>query len=529
MMANPKFSDALVDEIIKTMTSKTLNPISIPYFGEERRRYGDIPSTEESLVRELDQTRRDLDSVTARANEMQKFLEHLQTQPFNIVRVAAVQGDRIIVRGPSGWADVAAPSFKVVPGDAVRVVSQTNQIHSKALIEPPLIGPVAKITAVTPSGCEVTVGNGGPMAVLVCHHLGDLEVGEAVVVDESGRFIIGRAAEKEPEMALDEDTGISWDDIGGLTDAKEAIREAIEYPILFADLYRGYSKQPCKGVLLYGPPGNGKTLLGRAAATALRAAHGGSAPGGFIYVKGPQVLDKFVGNTEAAVRGLFDQARKYKLESGHPAVLFIDEADALLGKREGRAFMGMEATVVPTFLAEMDGIQESGAFVMLSTNRAEMLDAAVVRDGRIDRKIEVGRPDQVSARSILHLAMRGRPIHKSETLDAVIDATVARVFDEQSVVKRIGLIEDKPLNLLVRDVISGAVLAGIANRATERAIRRDRAAGAKAPTGVTTEDMLVSVLDAAKEIQATNLRGEIMAVVGVHAQQQKNVDPREVN
>lgn len=465
------------------------------------------PATkEEMLASELDMTRRERD-------EMARAIERLNRGSFNVARIAAIYDNRVLIRNGGSYIEVEKPEFPVVTGDAVRIASQTSQLVGVVEREPG-IGMVAKVASVSALGCEVDVG---PMhrSVVVAASVGELKAGDAVVVDDSMSFVIRRAVGITEELHLDDATGISWDDIGGHEEAKEAIREAIEYPIRHAELYRGYAKAPAKGVLLYGPPGCGKTLLARAAATALRDAHGGSAPGGFISVKGPEILDKFVGSSEAAIRGLFESARRYKQKTGHPAVVFIDEADALLGKRSGmgRTLVGMEQTIVPAFLAEMDGVEDSGAFVMLSTNRPDVLDSAVIRDGRIDRKIYIGRPTPTTALAILKLAMRGRPVAQGQTVDRVCELAIEHAFGDEPVVQEVGLLAGTPVRLRLRDVISGAILAGIANRATDRAIRRDRAARAAGPSGISTEDLAVAVRESARELAGTDLQHEIVALV----------------
>src|SRR5262249_7038614 len=153
-----------------------------------------------------------------------------------------------------------------------------------------------------------------------------------------------------------------------------------EDPILHRDLYRALGQKPLKGILLEGPTGVGKTHLARAMATGVCALHNAKpAESGLLVTKGPELLNKYIGESEAGVRRLFESARRHHKEHGCPAIVLLDEADALLGKRGSTRWEGMERTIVPQFLAEMDGMEESHAFVVLTTNRADMLDEAILR------------------------------------------------------------------------------------------------------------------------------------------------------
>jgi SpoVK/Ycf46/Vps4 family AAA+-type ATPase len=278
---------------------------------------------------------------------------------------------------------------------------------------------------------------------------------------------------------------VTWDDIGGLEEAKRDMIEAIEMPHKYKELFKAYHKRPIKGILLSGPPGCGKTMLGKAAATCLSTIYGKeSARTGFLYVKGPEILNMYVGATEAAIRDLFFDAERHAEENGYPAVIFIDEADAILAERGSRT-VGIGNTIVPAFLTEMDGLESSSAIVILATNRPDVLDPAIVRDGRIDRKISVTRPTLQSATDILRMSLKNVPLESAFTLETLAEDLAQAIYSDELYVT-----DDK----LLRDVVNGAMLAGVVDLAVSTAIHRDIDAGKRTKsTGLNDKDCLVAI------------------------------------
>ena len=258
-------------------------------------------------------------------------------------------------------------------------------------------------------------------------------------------------------------TPTAWEDLGGLEGAKGDLQEAVELPYLHRGLFAAYGAKSPKGILLAGPPGCGKTMLGRAAATSLAKLHGASAGRtGFLYVKGPELLDQFVGQTERAIRDLFSDARRHHEAHGYPALVFIDEADAILGARgTGMQTLG---TVVPTFLTEMDGLSASSALVVLATNRPEALDPAIVRDGRVDRKVLVARPSRQTGEGILLRALRGTPLEDGLDPGVVASELAEEIYSPNRLLR-----EDATL----ASVVSGALLVNAVQIAVGFALRRD--------------------------------------------------------
>lgn len=321
------------------------------------------------------------------------------------------------------------------------------------------------------------------------------EAGDRVVLDSSATVIGLNLGKDDERFSFTMETHVSWNDIGGLKIAKKQMIEAIELPFRYPDIYKHYGKKPIKGVLLYGPPGCGKTMLGKATATALADLHNGkSTATGFIYVKGPEILDRFVGTAEATIRSIFQRSRKHKETYGYPAVIFIDEADAILGKRGMGISSDIERTIVPQFLAEMDGLEDSGAVILLATNRADILDPAIVRDGRVDRKIKITRPDMDGARDIFMLYLKKMPLCNGYTHNDLADMGALELFSDKRVLYSIqlnGNHKGQTRNFTLGNLASGAMVAGIVDQATSIALHRDIEKGA--PQGLAKDDITKAV------------------------------------
>lgn len=451
-----------------------------------------------------------LEQMEKTLKEQDKLLKRIGTEPQIVGMVLSVSDERAYISGPSGA--IMVPAMPGVDAGA-RVFLNNNTNAILGVVPKGQLPPTGMIATIERLGQSWSIrGNSGECAVIVPSEIeATLVPGDRVIVDATGMAVLANLGKTETRYTV-EHTPLHWDDIGGCAQAKQALREAVEYPITHADLYAAYRKKPSRGVLLYGGPGCGKTLLGRATATAVS---GGKGPDPFIYVKGPELRSKWVGETEANIRRLFDRARAHKQATGRAAVIFIDEADALLSVRDAGGLASNDSvTVVPQFLAEMDGLQDSSAFVLLSTNVANGLDPAIVRDGRIDRKVHVPRPDRASSADIFRLCLRGQAGDTEELGAQAIEI----IFSDDVVVTTANTIVG-PVTLHLRDVLSGAVIAGIVGRGIENAITRDRENAAKEPSGLNASDLRHGVFLAARELASTNLHQDF--IDKIHATQPK--------
>jgi SpoVK/Ycf46/Vps4 family AAA+-type ATPase len=216
--------------------------------------------------------------------------------------------------------------------------------------------------------------------------------------------------------------------------------DALEKPMRHPEHYQFFGKKQPSGVLLYGPPGCSKTMFGKAiftSITATCAAKGAKASQGFILVSGPEILDKYVGVPEATIRHIFARARKFFQKTGIRPVIFLDEAESILAKRDSGISSDVLRTIVPAFLAEMQGVRQSGAIVILATNKPESLDYAAIREGRIDVKLRIGRPDRKAAREIFLKNMKDVPVSETTTKEKLADTFADELFSPKRVIYEI--------------------------------------------------------------------------------------------
>jgi SpoVK/Ycf46/Vps4 family AAA+-type ATPase len=266
---------------------------------------------------------------------------------------------------------------------------------------------------------------------------------------------------------------LDWSSVVGNEAAHQALREAVEDPIKHAELYAHYAMKTLKGVLLYGPPGCGKTLFGKVAASIIAKLHGKDAK--MLSINGASLQSPWVGETEGKIKAFFTYAREYKKHYKMPLTIFIDEADAILPSR----VRGMPWAIanVSTFLAEMDGLEESGAFVILATNRPEVIDEALLRDGRCDRKIKIERPSFESAKIILQNHVQTAPLQHTYHHDQLVDQTLDYFLLPDHVLMEMVQIQANGTETLhkltLAHIMSGAMLVGLVNRAKGIAFRRD--------------------------------------------------------
>jgi proteasome-associated ATPase len=316
-----------------------------------------------------------------------------------------------------------------------------------------------------------------------------LDVNQRVALEVIG---VGRRIER----ALETVTAIPWEAVGGQADAVQAIRDTIELPFLHRELFKRFEHNVPKGFLLHGPPGCGKTLLGKATAHNLReqirAQSGVDHPEFFLHVKGPEILNMWVGESERQVRDLFAQCRERAAE-GSLAFLFIDEAESILGTRRAGRYSSILSTLVPMFCSEMDGLEPlQNVVVILASNRADLIDPAILRPGRIDRKIKVNRPTQEGAQRIYEIYLKeSLPLEEPrEALAAALaEAHYAHTPENQflEVTYRSG----KKDFLYRGDLASGAIIAAVVERAKSLAIKRS--IETKLDTHLSRADLLLAL------------------------------------
>lgn len=383
----------------------------------------------------------------------------------------------------NGIREVAAdPRLKIKSGDTVKIFQSQGGFAIIDVSKDPIkFGDTLEIVDFDEKKNLATVTIHGMKRVVYPGRFkkDDLEPGTEVMV-YAGCVITDINPSSKKNYVLEQATGISWDEIGGLDAEKAKMREAIENPILFADLYKAYNQKKPKGILLYGPPGNGKTMLGKAAATAIAELHK-TTEKGFIYVKGPEILSRFVGDAEERIRGIFAQAREFSKKHNSQAIIFVDEAESILSRRGSGVSSDMEKTIVPQFLSEMDGLNDSGAIVILTTNRADMLDPAVIREGRIDQKIYVGNPDQVTARAILGLNLKDVPVSGG---DDPIEVILELLYSEKYSLFTVVLDTGAMYKLTLGDLASGATIATIVKSIINLAMNRDIESKSSTASGI---------------------------------------------
>lgn len=353
-------------------------------------------------------------------------------------------------------------------GSQIRVIPESNQGY-EVYPEPIAFGSV--VTVLTRDGSHALVESMTSKSLLPIAEGLQVSAGDRVALDPTNLIVLRKLPESDQRFALQTAQAVRWEDVIGQDEAVEALREAVEYPVRFREVYEAHGQKPAKGALLYGPPGCGKTLLAKALATAVA-----DDLQGFIYVKGSEVSAKFVGESERNIRSMFDQARRFKAKTGRPAVIFLDEGDAVLRDRarSGLSFGGNVPALVETFLAEMDGLDDTGAFVLIATNKPELIDSAVVREGRCDQKVYVRRPDEKAAEALFRHAFRSR------RCDA---ESLAKVASEELFDARHKLLEltykgvNLPEIVSLRALASGAMIEGIVQKAAASAIQRDRESG----------------------------------------------------
>ena len=444
--------------------------------------------------------------------EMEAQIEKL-TSPAN--RIGTLLGlpkediARVIIGGSEYYANLDTKldskalkkGFSVLLNDAYVVVGDLGYNDA---------GPIAKIADVMPDG-RLRIGQEPNAQSVILERSTDLadaklKPGDEVRIDSNFRVALEHLAAKETDAyALEAVPNIPWSKVGGLDETIQRIKDTIELPILHPQLFERFQYSAPKGFLLHGPPGCGKTLIGKATAynltQQLRKESGEDIEGCFLHIKGPEILNMWLGESERKVREIFQIAREKK-EDGKLAFIFIDEAESILGTRRALRSHSISNTLVPMFCAEMDGIESlQDVVIILATNRPDLIDPAVLRPGRIDRKIKVTRPDADAAKDIFRIYLtpelpfasellldgEGAPVNDESPADAALDLIpaekavqdlISQIVDEMFRENEENRFLEVALRSGRRDILyrghlcSGAIIESIVQRAKETALKR---------------------------------------------------------
>tara|TARA_B100001173_G_scaffold293739_1_gene287062 strand:- start:430 stop:2166 length:1737 start_codon:yes stop_codon:yes gene_type:complete len=497
-----------------------------------RRRLVDAPLQQQDLEIELRETKKEIRKAINRNEKLDKALEvtrqrvaDLREEIDQLSKPPSPYGT-VVGINDDGSVDILSASKKMRVNASPELISSLGIGQEVVLNEamnvimarrPHLLGEVATVKEVLPDGARaVVVGNNGEERVvelageLVKQKTLRLRSGDSVMLDSRSGLLLERLPRPEVETLLLEDVpDVTYEDVGGLDLQIEKIVDAVELPFLHKQLFNEYSLPAPKGILLYGPPGCGKTLIAKAVANSLArkvADISGEkeAPSYFLNIKGPELLNMYVGETERQIRLIFERARE-KSEQGWPVIVFFDEMESLFRTRGTGISSDIESTIVPQLLAEIDGVEAlNNVIVIGASNREDLIDPAILRPGRLDVKIRIDRPDATAAAKIFsrylvpELPIDSELIKKigggdrNKAVLGMIDETVDAMYSDKETNRFLEVTYqngDKEV-LYFRDFASGAMVENIVRRAKTLAIKRKLAGGRE---GIHTDDLIRSV------------------------------------
>lgn len=381
-----------------------------------------------------------------------------------------------------------------------------------------------------------------------------LSVGDNLLLDVRSGYLLEKLPKSEmEELVLEEVPDVGYENIGGLEDQIESIKDAVELPFLHPELFAQHKLLPPKGILLYGPPGCGKTLIAKAVANSIakKLAHvtGKDVRSFFLHVKGPELLNKYVGESERQIREVFQKAKE-KAEEGMPVIVFFDEMDALFRTRGTGISSDIESTIVPQFLSEIDGVERlRNVIVIGASNRQDLIDPAILRPGRLDVKIRIDRPDQRAAKAIfLKYLLPDLPYDTDElakdggrvaaVVERMTDQAVEHMYSqsEENKFLEVTYANSEKEMLYFKDFVSGALIEGVVARAKKYAIKRTISTGQR---GIRGEDLIRGMRDEFREhedlpnttqpddwAKIAGKKGE--KIVHVRTMGTKTIDPRRI-
>jgi proteasome-associated ATPase len=467
----------------------------------------------EKLVETLTVAREQLNALRDEVDKLstppQSFGTFVTVDEEDGVGVVQSQGRKLRVGiGPDVDVNELRPGQEVLLNDAMAIVG-TREFEDRGelatVVE--LLGEGRALVA-TRGDEERVVSLAGPLLEL------KLKSGDSLLIDSKAGVATERVPKTEVEqLVLEHVPDVTYDDIGGLGSQVEAIRDAVELPYLHADLFVEHELRPPKGILLYGPPGCGKTMIAKAVANSLaqrvREKTGrDDVKSFFLNVKGPELLNKYVGEPERQIRLVFQRARE-KASEGHPVIVFFDEMESLFRTRGSGISSDVETTIVPQLLAEIDGVEGLKDVVIIgASNREDMIDPAILRPGRLDVKIKVERPDEDAAAEIMKIYLHEKlPIHEAElarhgtpgeAVQAMIVATVEKMYAEDDDTKflEVTYANGEKEILYFKDFNSGAMIDSIVSRAKKYAIKDLIKSEER---GITQEHLLRAIKDEFRE------------------------------
>ncbi len=504
--------------------------------GGGRRRHDDQLARVEALEERLLETRGQLQQAVSQNEKLTYTLQQakeqlalLREEVEKLTQPPAAYGTYLGLN-PDGSVDVFASGRKMRVslhpnldpaqlrrGDEVVLNESLNVIEVR---DPDKSGEVVTLKEVLDDGRRALIFGRGDeervaeIADSLRHE--KLRAGDAVLMDLRSGLLVERLPRQQvEELVLEEVPDVSYEDVGGLDTQIEAITDAVELPYVYRELFNDYALPAPKGVLLYGPPGCGKTLIAKAVANSLAkkvAAHTGDTNirSYFLNIKGPELLNKYVGETERQIRLVFERARE-KADEGVPVIVFFDEMDSLFRTRGTGISSDMESTIVPQLLAEIDGVEALRDVIIIgATNREDLIDPAILRPGRLDVKIKIERPDESAATQIFSRYLTPSvPLDPESVRDlgggdpakacqSMIEQTVTEMYRDDDANRFLEVTYqngDKEI-LYYRDFASGAMIENIVRRAKKVAVKREIAGEGR---GVRIDDLMASIRQEYKE------------------------------